>query len=85
MDATPILKKIKEDALKQASDIINAAKQRTDEIKQQTNKRISIMREKDSARFQKEAAAMQDRMLRMGELENKKDLLSSKRAGFRRL
>lgn len=79
MDATPILTKLKEDAAKQASDIINAAKQRTDEIKQQTNKRISLMHEKNRARFDNEAAAMQDRMLRMGELESKKDLLSSKR------
>ncbi len=79
MDATPILTKIKEDATKQASDIINAAKQRTDEIKQQTNKRISEMRENDRVKFESESAAMQDRMLRMSELENKKDLLSSKR------
>lgn len=79
MDATPILTKLKEDAARQASDIINAAKQRTDEIKQQANKRISEMRENDRIKFERESAAMQDRMLRMGELENKKDLLSSKR------
>jgi V/A-type H+-transporting ATPase subunit E len=79
MDATPILTKLKEDAAKQASDIINAAKQRTDEIKQQANKRISEMRENDRVKFERESAAMQDRMLRMSELENKKDLLSSKR------
>ena len=79
MDATPILTKLKEDAARQASDIINAAKQRTDEIKQQANKRINEMRENDRIKFERESAAMQDRMLRMGELENKKDLLSSKR------
>ena len=79
MDATPILTKLKEDAAKQASDIINAAKQRTDELKQQANKRISEMRENDRVKFERESAAMQDRMLRMSELENKKDLLSSKR------
>ena len=59
MDATPILTKLKEDAAKQASDIINAAKQRTDEIKQQANKRISEMRENDRVKFERESAAMQ--------------------------
>ncbi|MDO5022797.1 MAG: V-type ATP synthase subunit E [Eubacteriales bacterium] len=79
MDATNILDKIKEDASKKAAEILSAAKEKADLMRNDTAKRILQMQENNVLKLQRESKALEERMLRMAELESKKKLLSSRR------
>ncbi|MGI6215577.1 MAG: V-type ATP synthase subunit E [Christensenellales bacterium] len=79
MDATPILVKIKDDAAQKAADILSEAKEKAGAIRNETAKRIGQMQKDNTLKIQRDSASMEERMLRMAELESKKQMLAAKR------
>lgn len=79
MNAQPILTQIQQDAQAIAQKIINDANQRAAEIAIQSEHKMEAMREQTQLMAQKESDALEERMGRMAELEERKTLLQKKR------
>ncbi len=79
MDATPILGKIKDDAAQKAAEILNDAKEKANVMRGKTAEQLNQMQKDNTLEIQRDSAAMEERMLRMAELEAKKSLLASRR------
>lgn len=79
MNAQAILEKINQDARELASAILNDAGERTAAMNAASESKIASMRRDTESRAAIEGNEMEQRMIRMDELEQKKLLLSAKR------
>lgn len=80
MDAKAIVEKIAWDAGQAASLALDDAKKRVDALKQASDARVAQQKRDALARAGQDGALLGERMLRMAELEDKKDALKAKRA-----
>lgn len=80
MNAQAILTKIEEDARQSAAELLTDANGRAEEIKTASRKKIEKARAEMIAQAQKESAELEKRMLRMAELDDRKEMLARKRA-----
>lgn len=79
MDAQAILDRIEQDARDSASSTLDDAQKRADSLREASEARIRQQRENALSRAQADGTLMRERMLRMAELEDKKELLAAKR------
>ncbi len=80
MNAQAILERIESDAKDAASAIVNDAKERVAALNAQAEDKLSVMRDDTQKKAALEGEELEQRMYRMDELENRKLLLSAKRA-----
>ena len=80
MNAQAILIKIEEDAQETAARLSNDAKAKAEELKTASREKIEGMHKAILAQAQKDSAELEQRMLRMAELDARKALLTQKRA-----
>jgi V/A-type H+/Na+-transporting ATPase subunit E len=79
MDARAIIDKIQTDAQADASRILAEARLKADKLKAESEARISAVRAAEAGRADTDAQEMEQRMLRMADLEDRKALLTGKR------
>ncbi len=79
MNAQAILEKIGTDGLAAAAVLLKEAGERAEAIRAASEKKIARLREETVSKAQAEAEALESRMYRMAELEERKKLLSAKR------
>jgi V/A-type H+/Na+-transporting ATPase subunit E len=79
MNAQAILEKIGSDGRQAAAVLLKEAGERAEAIRAESDKKITRLREDTVAKAQAEAAALEVRMLRMAELDERKALLAAKR------
>lgn len=79
MNAQAILEKIGSDGHKAAAVLLKEAGERAEAIRAESDKKIAKLREETIAKAQTEAAALEVRMYRMAELDERKALLAAKR------
>ena len=80
MNAQAILIKIEEDAKEAAAKLSSDAKAKAEEMKAASSTRIDGMHQTVLAQAAKDSLELEQRMLRMAELEDRKTLLAKKRA-----
>lgn len=80
MNAQTIVGKILQDARGQAQALLREARDAAERSKEALERRIADQREAVCKQAEQDAQAQEDRMLRMAELEQRKDLLAAKRA-----
>lgn len=80
MNAEAILLKIEEDALQTAAKISGDAKAKAEELRAASREKIEGMHRAMLAQAEKDCAELEERMLRMADLEIRKSLLAQKRA-----
>lgn len=79
MNAQPILEQIREDAQLAAEMIVADAQKKAVELKDASREKIEGMRAAMISQAEKESAELEERMLRMAELDERKELLQKKR------
>ncbi len=79
MNAQAILEKIGSDGRQAAAVLLKEAGERAESIRAESDKKIAKLREETIAKAQTEAAALEVRMHRMAELDERKALLAAKR------
>lgn len=79
MNAQAILDQIREDARAQGEKILADAQAKASETKAASREKIEAMHQSMISQAEKESAEMEQRMLRMAELDERKELLQKKR------
>lgn len=79
MDVKAILDKIGEDATSAAADLLDEARKKADTLRTASRQRINARLEENDRRILADAKEQEARLVRMAELEEKKQFLSSKR------
>jgi hypothetical protein len=79
MNAQAILEKIGSDGRQAAAVLLKEAGERAEAVRAESDKKIARLREETIQKAQAEAAALEVRMLRMAELDERKALLAAKR------
>jgi V/A-type H+-transporting ATPase subunit E len=79
MNAQAILEKIGSDGQKAAAVLLKEAGEQAEAIRAESDKKIARLRAQTIAKAQTEAAALEERMQRMAELDERKALLAAKR------
>lgn len=79
MDAKAIVEKIAQDADQAASQALDEAQKRVDALNTASDARVAQQKKDALRRAEKDGALLRERMLRMAELEDKKDALKAKR------
>jgi len=80
MNAQAILVKIEEDAKASAAQTLSEAQKKADALKAASRARIEEMHKTMLSRAEKDSEALEQRTLRMAELDDRKELLAKKRA-----
>lgn len=80
MNARPIQEKIEADAREAAQQIAQDAREKADALRRESNERMERAHEQMLAQAQRDGEELEQRMLRMSELDERKALLSRKRA-----
>jgi vacuolar-type H+-ATPase subunit E/Vma4 len=80
MNAQAILVKIEEDAKESAAQILADARKKADALKAASQEKIEGMRKTMLYQAERDAEALEQRTLRMAELDDRKELLGKKRA-----
>jgi hypothetical protein len=80
MNAQAILNKIEEDAKDTAQKTLTDAQAKTEEMKAASREKIEGMHKTMLSQAERDAEALEQRMLRMAELDERKELLEKKRA-----
>lgn len=79
MNVNAITDKILEDAREQASRVLMEAQERAQQARARSDEKITRQRDLAMAEARRECVEVRDRMLRMAELDQKKELLAMKR------
>lgn len=79
MNAQPILEQIREDAQLAAEKIVADAQKKAAELKDASREKIEGMHAAMVSQAEKESSQLEERMLRMAELDERKELLQKKR------
>lgn len=80
MNAQAIVSKIEQDAKQAAEQARSDAKAKADALKAASREKIEAMHQTMLAQAQQDSAALEQRLLRMAELDDRKELLGMKRA-----
>lgn len=79
MKADAIVNRILEDARAQAGETIQEARRRAEQMRESNEEQLEQRREAAMADARRECEQLRDRMLRMAQLERRKDMLAMKR------
>ncbi len=79
MNAQAILEQIREDAKATAATAVAQAQEKAAEIRNASRQKIEAMRDEMVSVAEKESAELEQRLLRMAELDDRKELLGKKR------
>ncbi len=79
MNAQAILQKIEDDAKQTAVQIVEDAQAKTEQMNNESRKKLQSMRDEMASQADKESKALSERMERMAELDMRKELLAKKR------